>query len=739
MYKQYEELDTRQLMADMKFYEAYSRWIPEFNRYETWEEAVHRVMDMHRNHLSDVMTEELGDIINEIEQGYKEKLFLGAQRALQFGGDQLSKHNARMYNCAATYADRPNVFNEIMYLMLCGAGVGFSVQKQHIEKLPTISSRSSEVIIHTIEDSIEGWSDAIGILLSSYFTSNQSHPSVYNKTVHFVYDDIRPKGAFISGGFKAPGPEPLKNAIEHIEKLLNKSTKSGTTKLKPIEVYDIIMYCADAVIAGGVRRSATICIFSPDDEEMLTAKMGNWFQDNKQRGRSNNSVMLIRDETTYDEFKKIIENTKHFGEPGFIFSDSKEFVFNPCVEIGMKPVTTDGETGFQFCNLTEINGALSTSEEVFYKQCRLAAALGTIQASYTDFKYVSSATKKITEREALIGVGITGVMNNPKILLHTKNVLKAGAEIVKMTNKKIAGLIGINQAARTTCIKPSGNASVLLGSSSGIHAEHSKRYIRHVQMNNGSEVLQNIKTTNQYMVEQSVWSTGGTDSVIAFPIIVKDGSYTKIDVSDLQQLEIIAYVQAEWVNNGTNKELCVDDRLRHNVSNTVTVSDWDAVAKYIYDNRNFFCGVSMLAASGDKAYPQAPNTEVLQHTEIIEKYGEVALFTSALIEAGTSAFNEDLWKACATALGYGEVLDSSHKNLSKNDFVRRFNKFASNFDSKEECANCLKDVYNLHKWWRITNNFKSIDISMLSPKQYSQIDADTLGAQGCAGGKCEVV
>lgn len=731
--------DTRQLMSNMKFYEAYSRWIPELNRYETWKEAVHRVMDMHRNHLSQVMTKELSDIIDEIETGYGEKLLLGAQRALQFGGEQLTKHNARMYNCAATYADRTSVFNETMYLMLCGAGVGFSVQKQHIDKLPSVTNRSSEVVIYTVEDSIEGWSDAIGVLMSSYFTSNQTHPDMYNKTIHFIYDNIRPKGSFISGGFKAPGHEPLKNAIEHIERLLNKVVKLETRKLKPIEVYDILMYCADAVIAGGVRRSATICIFSPDDEEMSTAKMGNWFQDNKQRGRSNNSVMLIRDETTYDDFKKIIENTKHFGEPGFIFSDSKEFVFNPCVEIGMKPVTSDGESGFQFCNLTEINGALSTSEEIFYKQCKLAAALGTIQASYTDFKYVSSATKKITENEALIGVGITGMMNNPDVLIHTKGVLKKGAEIVKETNKIVSGLIGINQAARTTCIKPSGNASVLVGSASGIHAEHSKRYIRHVQMNNTSEVLQNIKTANPHMVEPSVWSTSGTDSVIAFPIIVKDGSYTKKDITDIEQLEIIAYVQSEWVDNGTNKELCVDNRLRHNVSNTVTVTDWDGVTEYIYNNRRFFCGVSMLAASGDKAYPQAPNTEVLQYTDIIEKYGEVALFTSALIEAGTSAFNEDLWNACDTALGYGEVLDNSHKNLGKNDFVRRFNKFATNFSSKEECANCLKDVYNLHKWWRITKNFKDIDVNMLSPKQYNQVDADTLGAQGCAGGKCEVV
>lgn len=727
-------IDTRAMMANAKFYEAYSRFIPEKNRYETWEESVHRVMQMHREKYKGVMNEELEGIFADIEEAYNQKLFLGAQRALQFGGEQLMKHQIRLYNCVSSYADRTEFFGEFMYMLLCGAGAGFSVQYHHIAKLPKIENTfKSGSVNYIIKDSIEGWADAIDVLLSSYFQYGAKYSLYKNCVINFDYSQIRPKGAFISGGFKAPGAEPLKNCIELIRSLL---IRLNGNSLKPIDVYDICMYIADAVIAGGVRRSATICLFSKDDKEMMNAKTGNWFFENPQRGRSNNSAVLVRSETTFEEFENIMKSVKDFGEPGFIFTDSTEFTYNPCVEIGKYPITDSGETGWQGCNLTEINGAKSNTKEEFYFQCYVASAMGTLQAGYTDFKFLSPNAKEIFEKEALIGVGITGWMNNPDVLFD-EEIMRTGARIVKDTNKRVAKLIGINPAARTTCVKPSGNASVLLGTASGIHGEHSRNYIRHVQFNKDTQIAKLFMSKNPQMVEESVWSKNKTDIAVAFPISTPKGSIYKKDLLGVKQLEYVKKVQECWVEEGTNIELCRDSRIRHNVSNTITVDDWEEVTKYVYENRFSFCGISFLAASGDKAYPQAPNTEVLEMQDIINKYGEVALYTSALIEHALSAFNQDLWSATSTALGYGEdISEVNHANSNKREWVRRFNKFAKHFKNAEQCTECLKDVYNLHKVWRIKNSFESIDWTKINKQVYT--DIDTTGAVACSGGKCEL-
>lgn len=723
--------DTSQLMADAKFYESYARYNNDLNRYETWDEAVNRVMSMHRKKLASNMTSELSDMLDIVEKAYRDKKILGAQRALQFGGEQLLNKHAKMYNCTASYLDRTLFFGEAFYLMLCGCGVGFSVQKHHIAKLPAIAKRTKQAKTIVVEDSIEGWADAASALVRSFFVE----PSEYQgRKLYFDLTKIRPKGAEISGGFKAPGPEPLRRALDKIEKLIKDLLDTGATRLKPITAYDIVMHLADAVISGGVRRAATICLFSHDDYDMITAKTGSWFVDNPQRGRSNNSAVLLRDSTQFEEFQSIMESVQHSGEPGFVWADDLEILFNPCVEVGMRGYTEDGRSGFQMCNLTEINGGMATSEEIFYEQCKAASILGTVQASYTDFNYVSEATKEIVDKEALIGVGITGWMNNPDILFN-KEVMKKGAEIVKHWNKITANLIGINQAARTTVVKPSGNASVLLGCASGIHGEHAPRYIRHVQMNKETEVAQLFAKTNPSMVETSVWSD--LDYVIAFSIEPKEGSIYKKDLLGVKQLEYVKLAQDYWIEYGTNHELCVAPYLKHNVSNTITVDDWDEVTRYIYDNRKSLCGISLLAAAGDRAYPQSPFTEVLTEQQILDLYGKVAMFASGLIEAGLTAFNNDLWTACNTALGFGEVLTDEHKDLLKRDFVRRFNKFSTNFKSKEECANCLKDVYNLHKWWKITSSAVPIDWASDLPKK-GYTDVSTLGASGCAGSQCEI-
>lgn len=321
-------VNGRQLMADAKFYESYSRWIDGENRYETWEESVKRVMDMHRKKYADKMTPELETAILNTETLYKSKAVLGAQRALQFGGEQILKNPLKMYNCVSSHLDRPEFFGEYMELLLSGCGAGFSVQKQHISKLPSLKPRTKSTKIHVAEDSIEGWAVAFDVLFSSFFVDGGKHPEYAQHPVFIDLKNIRPKGAHISGGFKAPGPEPLRKALDHVESILNK-VASEKRQLKSIEAYDCAMHMADAVISGGVRRSATICLFSKDDEDMIKAKTGDWFISNPQRGRSNNSAMLLRNETSFEEFQKIMESVQHSGDPGFIWTDNLEFTYNP--------------------------------------------------------------------------------------------------------------------------------------------------------------------------------------------------------------------------------------------------------------------------------------------------------------------------------------------------------------------------------------------------------------------------
>jgi ribonucleoside-diphosphate reductase alpha chain len=741
------ELNTvgKDMLSQSKFYMGYSRWTEEEGRYETWEESVSRVVNMHREKYKDIMTPELEELIGFAEQAYKEGRVLGAQRALQFGGEQIFKHEARMYNCSVSHCDRTRFFQETMYMLLCGCGVGFSVQKHHIAKLPALQKRSTKKTkVFTVPDTIEGWADAFGVLLSSYFENGGDFPEYKGVQVHFDLSKIRPKGALISGGFKAPGPEGLRAALVKCEALIEahlQGSGENSVQMSPIVAYDFVMFMSDAVLSGGVRRSATICLFSKDDEEMLNAKTGDWFVTNPQRGRSNNSVMLLRNDVTRDEWSHIMKSVKQVGEPGFIFTDSLEFSYNPCVEIGMMPVDVEtGESGFQVCNLTELNGSQCKDRESFFRACKAGSILGTLQAGYTNFKYLSEASQKIIEREALIGVSITGWMNNPAVLFDKQNMID-GANVVKEYNAKVADLIGINHAARTTCVKPSGNASVLLGTASGIHGEHSKRYFRNVQMNDQDEVLWLMEKENPSMVELSVWSNTGTDKVVSFPVETKEGSVFKEDLLGVKQLEYVKLAQQYWVEHGTNVELCVHPSLRHNVSNTISVDDWDEVEQYIYDNRKWFAGISLLSAMGDKAYPQAPFTEVLTAEEIMSRYGEASMFASGLIVDGMHAFNNNLWVACDTANGWGLKLDPEDaKDLMKRDWVRRAKKFAANYFNGDvmEMTNCLKDCYNLHKWKSIQRTMKYIGFSQsLKEKQFTE--ADSMGAQACSGGACEIV
>ena len=732
-------VDTREFLSQTKFYDSYSRYKDTGNGgYETWEESVDRVIEMHENNYID-HNEKLTSFLEEARTAYKEQRVLGAQRALQFGGEQLLKHQMRMYNCTSSYADRAEFFGEFFYILLCGAGAGFSVQTHHVAKIPQIQSRTKQAKGYIVEDSIEGWASALDVLMSSYFVSGSKFPDYEGRRVFFDLSNIRPKGAKISGGFKAPGPEGLRKSLDKIEHMLQSLVidAKGPIEIKPLAVYDICMHAADAVLSGGVRRSATICLFSPEDEEMMNAKTGNWFVDNPQRGRSNNSAVIVRDESTPEMFAKIMESVKSFGEPGFYFTTSKEHTTNPCVEIGMYP-QYEGESGWQGCNLTEINGGMCTTPEEFYKACRAGAILGTLQAGYTDFKFLSPVSKKIFDREALLGVSITGWMNNPDVLFDAK-VLEKGAKIVKDMNKKIAEIIGINPAARTTCVKPSGNASVLLQTASGIHAEHSPMYIRNIQMNKESEITQAIIKSNPYMVEESVWSANGTDVVISYPIIPHKGSMYKDDLYGVKHLELVAKAQKHWVIAGTNEELCADEGIRHNVSNTIIVDDWDEVEKYVFENRYSFSGISFLGMSGDKDYNQAPNTAVIDEKQMVKLYGSAAIFASGLVVDAMKVF-PNLWDACSTAQGFGlDISLESSENSARQDWVRRFENFANNYlkGDIKKTEYCLKDAYLMHKWNKIQQYLQPIDWSQdLTEQKFT--DVDTLGAAACAGGACEI-
>jgi ribonucleoside-triphosphate reductase len=614
--------------------------------------------------------------------------------------------------------------------------------------LPMIRPRTKQPKVHTITDDIEGWAKSLDVLLSSFFIGGGKHPEYEGRKVLFEFHLIRKKGAIISGGFKAPGPEPLRQCLSYVEELLTQNAEEGI--MKPIVAYDILCHAADAVLSWGVRRAATAAQFSIDDEEMMSAKTGDWFSKNPQRARSNNSAMILRNSITKDQFKKMFEHTIQFGEPGIVFTDSLEYVFNPCYEVGFYPVLkspivhgNEGlnheETGAQACNLVEGNGSKFTTEEEFYEFCEAGAALATLQAAYTDFKFVSETSKKIIEREALIGVSITGWTNNPDVLFNEK-VLRKGAQIVKATNEEVAKIIGINPAARTTCVKPSGNASVLLGADK-LDGAHSKHFIRNMQVSKIQEIAKIIKDHNPYMVEDSVWSQSESDYVLSFPVIPTKKSLLRTDLPALEMLEKVKMIQNSWVEEGTNEKYSVDPKVRNNVSNTVTVKpeEWGDVVDFVFKNRKHFAGISFLAGSGDKDYYQAPYVEVMPPKELVHKYGEAAIFASGLIVDAFTGF-PNLWEACRVAKLSDDQDDSSQENKDiRADWVRRFWKFANNyFDGDvKETEYCLKDTYMLHKWFKIQHNFVDMDFAKLL-KDAKETDIDSMGAQACFAGSCEV-
>lgn len=719
------------LLRDLKFYDSYSKYIEELGRKETWEESVDDVMSMHYNRFSHIP--EAIPYMDFAKDLYKNRKVLASQRNLQYREKQILRANHRLFNCASTYIDRPEVFKEIMFVLLGGCGMGYSVEQRFINKLPSINQRKNDTITHVVEDSIEGWAVALDVLMQSFFNGTEQ--------VRFDGSLVREEGAFISGGFKAPGYEPLKKSLEMVEKLLQDKINKKDFRITSLDAHEIICISSDAVLAAGVRRSALICLFDKDDELMLNCKTGDWFYTKPWLARANNSVKLVRGKFTKEEFDELKEKVKQFGEPGIAIVDDIDFTTNPCFEIGFIPVNMKtGKSCISFCNLTEINGGKCDTKEKFFDACRAASILGTLQASYTDMPFLGSDTEELIREEALLGVSITGIMENPKILL-TPEILREGARIVKETNEELAKIIGINPAARATCVKPSGNASVLLETFSGCHASHSKRFFRVMQMNKNTEMAQFLAENNPVLLENSVWSASGNDFAVYVPVEEKEGAITKDKLTDVEFMEYVKIIQQNWVLEGMDRSRGYSNRVTHNVSNTITVEDWDRAFDYIYDNNKYFCGLSFLADVGDKTYKQAPFTKVMEFVELLNNYGEGVVFASGLIIDALHAFGGDLWDACEAVKNKDFVLSGDRVTVMvKKDIVTRIKKYSKNYfkGNIEKTIFCLKDVHLFHKWKTVQREFKAIDFSSLDMKP-SYKNANEMGGMACSGGACEVV
>ena len=496
------------ILSDITVHMKYAKYLPKKKRRETWKELVNRNMRMH--------TKKYPELKSEIEQVYKKyvlnKKVLPSMRSMQFGGKPIEVAPNRVFNCAYLPIDDWRAFSETMFLLLGGTGVGFSVQRHHVDKLPEINKpKGTRTRRFLIGDSIEGWADAVKSLVRSYFTGGSR--------IRFDYSDIRPKGAqLVTSGGKAPGPQPLKECLLKIEGIFRE--KEDGDKLEPIEVHDLICYIADAVLAGGIRRAALISLFSADDDEMLAAKAGQWWETNPQRGRANNSVVLLRHRVTKDFFLNIWDRVKasNAGEPGFYLSNDKDWGTNPCCEIGLRP--------FQFCNLTEVNVSNIADQDDLEDRVRAAAFIGTLQAGYTDFHYLRPVWQRVTEKDALIGVSMTGIASGR--VLDEDIDLAAAANVVKDENARVAQAIGINKAARTTCVKPAGTTSLTLGTSSGIHAWHNDYYIRRIRVGKNESIYSYLSTSHPELIEDDYFRPHDT-AIISVPQKAPDGAILRTE------------------------------------------------------------------------------------------------------------------------------------------------------------------------------------------------------------------
>ena len=587
---------TQSILSDIVVFNKYAKFIPEINRRETWEELCQRNMVMHMTKYPDIK--------QDIKKVYKDFVFnkkvLPSMRSMQFAGRPIELSNSRIFNCAYMPMEHPFAFAELMFLLLGGTGVGYSVQKHHVDKLPEIVGPSEKTRKFLVGDSIEGWADSIKVLVKAY-TTGKSDPI-------FDFRDIRPKGALlITSGGKAPGPDPLRICIDQIRQVMNNAIGR---KLKSIEVHDICCFIADAVLAGGIRRAAMIAGFDADDYDMLSCKSGSWWEYAPQRGRANNSVVLKRGEVTEEQFKRIWDLVKlsGAGEPGFFWTNDLDLFTNPCAEISLKP--------HQFCNLTEINVSDVVGQEDLNSRAAAAAFIGTLQAGYTEFHYLRNIWRETTEAEALIGVGQTGIASGTVLSLD----LQEAAKCVLTTNETFAKKLGINPAARTTTVKPSGTTSLVVGSSSGIHAWHNDHYIRRMRVGKNEAMYGYVKENFPTLVEDCVFKPH-LEAVLSIPQKAPEGAILRSE-SAMDLLERVKKFNLEWVRPGHRS----GDNF-HNVSCTISLKeeDWESVGQWMWDNQDNYTGISVLPYNGG-TYVQAPFedcdettfNEMIQHLHDID-------------------------------------------------------------------------------------------------------------------------
>jgi ribonucleoside-diphosphate reductase alpha chain len=555
---------NQQILSDIIVHMKYARYLPDLQRRETWGEICQRYQDM--------MTEKYPALEKEIDhwmQFVRDRKVLPSMRAMQFAGPAIARNNSRIYNCAYLPVDDIRAFPETLFLLLGGTGVGYSVQYHHVEKLPPIQ-KAEKRRRFLVGDSLEGWADAIKVLMKAYFGKSNYMPD-------FDFSDIRPKGArLVTAGGKAPGPEPLKICIAHIQAILDR--KKNGERLTPLECHDIMCHLANAVLAGGIRRSAMIALFSAEDEEMLTCKFGSWWELNEQRGRANNSVVLHRDTTTKEEFDRLWKKIEASGsgEPGFYFTNDFDWGTNPCCEIALRP--------FQFCNLCEVNVSDIASQEDLNERCRAASFFGTLQAGFTNFHYLREAWKTTTEHDALIGVGMTGIASG-KIMAYD---LREAADVVKQMNLRASAQIGIQFAARCTTIKPSGTTSLVLGTSSGIHAWHNDYYLRRIRIGKNEALYTYLSINHPELLEDDLLNS--KQAIIRIPQKAPEGSILRNeDVMDL--LERIKYFNENWVRTGFRR-----GSNANNVSATVSIrkGEWKRVGEWMWENKASYNGLSVL-------------------------------------------------------------------------------------------------------------------------------------------------
>jgi len=572
------------ILSDITVFSKYSKHLETKSRRETWKEIAERNMEMH--------VKKYPVLEKEIKKIYKEfvipKKVLMSMRSAQFAGKPIELAPNRIYNCCFAPVDDYHVFSEMMFLLLGGTGGGYSVQKSHVEKLPEIT-KPTKTRKYVINDSIEGWADSIKMICKSYFTGSAKP--------RFVFDDIREKGAkLVTSGGKAPGPEPLKDCLHNLEKIFER--KENGQQLTPLECHDMMCYIADAVLAGGIRRAALICLFDIDDEDMLTCKFGSWWEKNPQRGRANNSAVILRHKIKKDKFMEVWGKIKASGsgEPGIYLSNDANWGTNPCCEIALRP--------YQFCNLTEINMSNIADQEDFIERTKAATFLGTLQAGYTDFHYLRDIWKKTTEKDALIGVSGTGIASG----VYQKLDLEAGAKAVIEENARIADIIGVNRAARTTCVKPAGTTSLVLGTASGIHAWFAPYYIRRLRLGKDEAIYKYLSKKLPDLIEDEYFNPT-KQAVLSIPIKAPTQGIFR-DETALDMLERVKLFSSEWVRPGH-----VRGQNTHNVSATVFLKEdeWKPVGEWMWKNREHYNGLSVLPFDGG-TYKQAPFEEISKST-----------------------------------------------------------------------------------------------------------------------------